>query len=164
MICYHYVYFENTVFKFILSEYSFSEFHHGVLYLHVSFNSPRDFCPHFLKNFFLKMSKEHVVFKCLAVYLCDIWGALMGAERANVVGTDFPCSLSLLLVLPVPTILAFPGHQSVSTRNDFQILKHVKRQTGQNSELSRDYDLQNRLCSDIFTGRLKEFQQGHSIW
>lgn len=87
-----------------------------------------------------------------------------GSREGKCSRHGFPMSLSLLLVLPVPTILAFPGHQSVSTRNDFQILKHVKRQTGQNSELSRDYDLQNRLCSDIFTGRLKEFQQGHSIW
>lgn len=127
---------------------------------------PVIFAPIFHKYFFLKMSKWHAVSKCLSMYLHNIWRAayLMRAKGANVVGTDFPWSLSLSLVLPVPTILAFPGHQSVSTRNDFQILKHVKRQTGQNSELPRDYDLQNRLCSDIFTGCLKEFQQGHSIW
>lgn len=58
--------------------------------------------------------------------------------KANVVYPGFPFSVSLLLGLPVPTILAFPGHQSASARKNFQILKHVKRPTGQNSVLSRD--------------------------
>jgi len=97
---------------------------------------PVIFAPIFHKYFFLKMSKWHAVSKCLSMYLHNIWRAayLMRAKGANVVGTDFPWSLSLSLVLPVPTILAFPGHQSVSTRNDFQILKHVKRQTGQKTQ------------------------------
>lgn len=96
----------------------------------------------------------------------DIWVSpyLFWEGSTNWVGTDFPVSLALSLVLPVPTILAFPGHQSVSTRNNFQILKHVKRHTSQNSEISGDCDLLNGIYSDIFTGYMKEFQQGHSIW
>lgn len=55
---------------------------------------------------------------------------LMIPERAKVMGPGFPGSY-LSWVMPVPTTLAFPGHQSVSTRKDFQIVKHVKMQTGQ---------------------------------
>lgn len=57
---------------------------------------------------------------------------LMVPERAKAVGTKFPGSY-LSWVPPVPTALAFPVHHSVSTRKDFQIVNHVKIQTGQHS-------------------------------
>lgn len=57
---------------------------------------------------------------------------LMVPERAKAVGIRFPGSY-LSWVPPVPTALAFPVHQSVSTRKDFQIVRHVKIQTGQHS-------------------------------
>lgn len=127
---------------------------------------PVTFAPIFCKYFFFKKRQNDIQF--LNVSPCTfitfeeqlIWWVLRGQRQWALISHE----VRLLLVLPVPTILAFSRHQSVSAKKDFQILKHVKRQTGQNSELSRDYDLQNRLHSDIFTGYLKEFQQGCSIW